>query len=158
MVDYKATAEASFADFKGKSGLDYLNHVITSQHTYPFGELLRMRVIAAGVGTATVECLPDFQFYNPMMRVHGGYLATLVDASLGSAVITKLPAGVGAGTVNLTVNYVKKVDVSTGALTAVAHVLHAGRTMLTAETKVTDVNGKLYVHGQGTFLVYPKGV
>jgi acyl-CoA thioesterase len=36
-------------------------------------------------------------------------------------------------------------------------VLHAGRTMLTAEAKVTDLAGKLYAHGTGTFLVYPNG-
>jgi acyl-coenzyme A thioesterase PaaI-like protein len=28
--------------------------------------------------------------------------------------------------------------------------------MLTAEAKVTDAAGKLYAHGTGTFLVYPK--
>ena len=156
MADYKAAAEAMFADFNSKSGLDYLNGVIAARHTYPFGELLNMRVVAAGIGTATVEGTPDYQFYNPMMRIHGGYLATLVDACLGSAVITKLAAGSGAGTVNLNISYVKKVDVDTGVLRAVATVLHAGRTMLTAEAKITDASGKLYVHGQGTFLVYSK--
>jgi len=156
MIDYKAAAEASFAEFSSKSGLDYLNHMIATKHTFPFGELLNMRVVAASEGMAIVEGRPDYQFYNPMMRVHGGYLATLVDTSLGSAVITKLPAGAGAGTVNLSISYVKKVDVETGLLTATAKVLHAGRTMLTAETKITDASGKLYVHGQGTFLIYPK--
>jgi uncharacterized protein (TIGR00369 family) len=156
MVDYEALAKASFADFNSKSGMDYLNHVIANHHTYPFGELLNMRVVAAADGMAKIESVPDFKFYNPMMRIHGGYLATLVDASLGSAIITKLPAGAGAGTVNLNISYVKKVDVETGLLTATAHVLHTGRTMFTAETKITDAGGKLLVHGQGTFLVYPK--
>ena len=35
-------------------------------------------------------------------------------------------------------------------------VIHAGRTMLTADAKLTDEYGKLYAHGSGTFLVYPK--
>jgi acyl-CoA thioesterase len=34
--------------------------------------------------------------------------------------------------------------------------VHAGRTMFTAEAKVADKAGKLYAHGSGTFLVYPK--
>jgi uncharacterized protein (TIGR00369 family) len=155
-IDYQALAEKSFAEFSSKSGLDYLNHVIATHHTYPFGALLNMRVVAAGDGTSTVEATPDYQFYNPMKRIHGGFLAAVVDSSMGSAVITKLPAGAGAGTVNLSIHYVRKVDVETGVLTAHATVLHTGRTMLTAETKVTDAAGKLYAHGTGTFLVYPK--
>jgi acyl-CoA thioesterase len=155
-IDYQALAEKSFTDFNGKSGLDYLNHVIATHHTYPFGALLNMRVIKAGDGTSTIEATPDYKFYNPMKRIHGGFLAAVVDSSMGSAVITKLPAGAGAGTVNLSIHFVRKVDVDTGVLTASAKVLHSGRTMLTAETKITDAAGKLYVHGTGTFLVYPK--
>jgi uncharacterized protein (TIGR00369 family) len=155
-IDYQALAEKSFAEFSGKSGLDYLNHVIATHHTYPFGALLNMRVVAAGDGASTIEATPDYRFYNPMKRVHGGFLASVVDSSMGSAVITKLPAGSGAGTVNLNINYVRKVDVDTGMLIAVAKVLHSGRTMLTAESKVTDAAGNLYAHGTGTFLVYPK--
>jgi uncharacterized protein (TIGR00369 family) len=56
----------------------------------------------------------------------------------------------------LNVNYVRKIELETGELIATGTVLHAGRTMLTAEAKVTDAAGKLYAHGTGTFLVYPK--
>ncbi len=149
-------AEAAFTRFKTMSGLDYLRDAIVHRHNYPFGEMLKMHVTAAEAGSVVVEAELSYQFYNPMMRVHGGYLATLVDSSLGSAVISTLPAGVGAGTVSLNINYVKKVEVETGKLIARAVVLHAGRTMLTAETKITDIHGKLYVHGSGTFLIYQK--
>jgi acyl-coenzyme A thioesterase PaaI-like protein len=51
---------------------------------------------------------------------------------------------------------VRKVDVDSGRLTARAVTLHAGRSMLTAETKITDQQGRLCVHGSGTFLIYLK--
>ena len=149
-------AEEAFARFKTLTGLEYLREAIARKHNYPFGELMKMHVTEAEDGAVTVEAELSHQFYNPMMRVHGGYLATLVDSSLGSAVITKLPAGSGAGTVSLNIHYVKKVEVETGKLFARATVLHAGRTMLTAQTKITDAQGKLYVHGSGTFLIYLK--
>jgi uncharacterized protein (TIGR00369 family) len=53
------------------------------------------------------------------------------------------------------VNYVRKLVAEVGTLTATGTVIHAGRTMFTAEARVTDAAGKLYAHGSGTFLVYP---
>jgi uncharacterized protein (TIGR00369 family) len=80
----------------------------------------------------------------------------LIDTALGSAVLSKLPKATGVGTVQLSVNFVRKIDIATGLIYATAHVLHAGRTMLTAECKVADQAGVLYAHGTGTFMVYPK--
>jgi uncharacterized protein (TIGR00369 family) len=60
------------------------------------------------------------------------------------------------GTIALNISYVRKIDVATGPLIATATVLHAGRTILTAEAKVEDAAGVLYAHGTGTFMVYPK--
>jgi uncharacterized protein (TIGR00369 family) len=149
-------AESIHRLFESQSGLEYLRMVMAQKLTYPFGELLNMSVEAAGEGWAEVSARLDYQFYNPMMRVHGGYLATLMDAALGSAVISKLPEGHGAGTVDLHVHYVRKVDVACSPLLAKAKVLHAGRSMLTAEAQVFDAQGRLCVHGTGTFLVYQK--
>ena len=89
------------------------------------------------------------------MRMHGGYAATLIDSALGCAVQTRLPAEIAYGTIELKVNYVRKIDAATGRLICTGNVIHAGRTMFTADAKITDGNGKLYAHGSGTFLVYP---
>ncbi len=120
------------------------------------GQTMNLRILEAGEGTALVEGTPSERFYNTMMRVHGGFAATLIDTALGCAVMSKLPVMVGYGTVELKVNFVRRIDVETGPLLARGTVLHAGRTMLTAETKVVDKAGILYAHGSGTFLVYPK--
>jgi uncharacterized protein (TIGR00369 family) len=149
-------AQDIHSEFQSLSGLDFLRAVIANKRSYPFGELLKMKVVGAGEGFAEIEAMPAYEFYNPMMRVHGGYLATLMDAALGSAVISKLQPGTGAGTVNLNISYVRKVDVESGLLHARANVLHSGRTMLTAEAQIHDAAGELCVHGTGTFLVYPK--
>ena len=52
--------------------------------------------------------------------------------------------------------YVRKIVAEVGRLLCTGNVIHAGRTMLTAEAKVADTAGVLYAHGSGTFLVYPK--
>lgn len=139
----------------GQSGLDYLRARIKDWHGSAMAETMNMRLIAVDDGTATFEAFPSPRYYNPQMRVHGGYAATLIDSATGCAVQTKLAAGIGYGTIELKVNYVRKMVAESGRLLCTGTVIHAGRTMLTAEAKITDEHGKLYAHGSGTFLVYP---
>ena len=139
-----------------QSGLDYLRELLKDWHGSAMAETMSMRLIAVEDGSATFEGLPSPKYYNPQMRLHGGYAATLIDSATGCAVQTKLPAGVGYGTIELKVNYVRRIDADVGRLLCTGTVIHAGRTMLTADAKLTDESGKLYAHGSGTFLVYPK--
>ncbi len=138
-----------------QSGLDYLKQRILDWHGSAMAETMSMRLIDVADGTATFEAFPGPKYYNPQMRVHGGYAATLIDSALGCAVQTKLPANTGYGTVELKVNYVRKIDADSGRLVCTGNVIHAGRTMFTAEARITDEKGKLCAHGSGTFLVYP---
>ena len=143
-------------DFERLTGLEYLKRMMAGSFRSPMADATDMRLIAVAEGTATFEAHPSEKFYNPQARVHGGYTATLLDSAMGCAVQTKMPLGVAFGTIELKVNYVRKIDVSTGRLICTGTVLHFGRTLSTAEAKVLDEAGKLYAHGSGTFLVYPK--
>jgi uncharacterized protein (TIGR00369 family) len=137
-----------------ESGLEYLRRLIAEWKQSPMAEAMNMRLIAADHGTATFEAFPSAKYYNPQQRMHGGYVATLLDSALGCAVQTVLPASTGYGTIELKVNYVRKLSAETGRILCHATVLHAGRRMQTAEAKVVDQTGKLYAHGSGSFLVY----
>ena len=154
--EFLKSALAAQKRYAGRTGLETLQAVIKEGALYPYGELLKMKLVGVGDGWADLEAEPSYQFYNPAMRLHGGYLASLMDSCLGSAVVSKLPAGQGLGTVQLSVNYVRKVDVQSGLLHVHATALHSGRTMLTAEGQLKDAKGRLCVHATGTFLVYPK--
>ena len=140
---------------EGLSGLDYLKRRINDWHGSAMAETMSMRLIDVADGSATFEAFPGPKYYNPQMRVHGGYAATLIDSATGCAVQTKLAGGIGYGTIELKVNFVRKIDEAVGRLLCTGTVIHAGRTMLTAEARVLDEKGKLYAHGSGTFLVYP---
>ena len=137
------------------SGLDYLQAQLADWHASAMAETMNMRLIAVSDGEAIFEAIPSPKYYNPQMRMHGGYAATIIDSAMGCAVQTKLPAKIGYGTIELKVNYVRKLDAGIGRLICIGHVIHAGRTMFTADAKLLDDNNKLYAHGSGTFLVYP---
>jgi acyl-CoA thioesterase len=140
---------------KESSGLLYLRKLIAAGDASPMGVMLGMRLVEVSDGEAVVEAVPSPKFYNYQMRMHGGYAATLIDTGLGCAVQTKLDQGVGYGTIELKVNYVRKLVAETGTVRCTGKVIHAGRTMFTAEARIAGLDGKLYAHGSGTFLVYP---
>ena len=139
-----------------QSGLEYLRGLLADWHGSAMANSMGFKLIAVSDGSATFEAYPSPKFYNPQQRLHGGYAATLLDSAMGCAVQTKMPPGVGFGTITLNVNYVGRIDIANGRLLCAAKVLHFGRSMSTAEARVTDGKDKLVAHGSGTFLVYPK--
>lgn len=132
-----------------------LENLVSRLAEAPMLKVMNQRLISVSQAEAVVEVVPAHQFENSMKRMHGGFVATLIDTALGVAVMARLPARTGYGTVDLNIKYVRKVDVESGPLLARARVLHAGRTMFTADCQVEDSHGKLCAHGSGTFLVYP---
>lgn len=120
----------------------------------PLTDLLDMRLVSLGNGSATFEAMPSARFYNPQQRVHGGYAATLLDSTMGCAIFSRIGKNANFGTIELKVNYVRGIFAETGRLTCVGNVIHFGRRIQTAEARITDVAGKLYAHGSGTFMVY----
>ncbi|MFF4951048.1 PaaI family thioesterase [Streptomyces chattanoogensis] len=94
--------------------------------------------------------------YNPMGTVHGGYLTTLLDSALGSAVLSRLPAGTGYTTAQLNVHLIRPVTARTGKLRATGTAVHVGRTLGTAEAQVVGVDdGKVYAHATTTCAIFP---
>ena len=105
-------------------------------------------------GEAVFVGQPSAAHLNPMGGVHGGWYATILDSALGCAVHTKLQAGWGFTTAELSVNIVRAVTLTTGPLRATGRVLHCGRQLATAEGRIEDATGKLYAHGTTTCLVF----
>ncbi|MFD4715999.1 PaaI family thioesterase [Streptomyces sp. NPDC058430] len=120
----------------------------------PIASTLGFRLMDVGPGTAVFEGETGEYLYNPLGSVHGGYLATLLDSALGSAVMSRLPAGTGYTTTQLNVHLVRPVFADTGLLRCEGNALHVGRTVATAEARVVGAaDGKLYAHGTTTCAV-----
>ena len=102
----------SIADaLKNMNGIEVMCNMMTTGDTSPMGELLGIKIVSVEDGRVIMQAMPQMKFYNPLMRIHGGYTATLIDTAMGSAVFTKMQAGQGAGTINLNISYVGKIDV-----------------------------------------------
>ncbi|MER7762766.1 PaaI family thioesterase [Streptomyces sp. NPDC097619] len=142
-------------DLLGMSGLDILQAALKG--TLPAASMtstLGFRLTEVAEGRVVFEGDPGDHLLNPMGTVHGGFLATLLDSALGSAVMTRLPAGTTYTTVQLGVHMIRPVLADTPALSCEGTALHVGRTTATAEARVVGTHdGKLYAHGTTTCVV-----
>ncbi|MFJ7072348.1 PaaI family thioesterase [Streptomyces sp. NPDC098781] len=121
----------------------------------PICGTLGFRLVEVEDGQAVFEGEPGEHLLNPMGTVHGGYMATLLDSALGTAVLTALPAGRAYTTVQLAVNLVRPVLHTTTTLRCTGVAVHVGRTTATAEARIVGAaDGKLYAHGTATCAVF----
>lgn len=103
----------------------------------PFAALLGFRVIRADAEAAVIEADPGPEHVNGGGIVHGGYLGALLDSTTGWAVHARLPAGVAAPHVQLSVQYIRAA-VPGVTLTCRGTCASAGRRICSAEAEITQ--------------------
>ena len=120
----------------------------------PMNVLLGFDLVEVDDGRVVFAATPSERLYNPLGSVHGGFAATLLNSAMGCAVQTRLPAGVGFTTLELSVNLVRGITAATGLVLCTGRAIHVGRRTATAEGRVVaERTGKLLAHGTTTCLV-----
>lgn len=136
------------------TGLEFLQAIQRGElPPPPFAQLIDARIAVAEQGRVVFSFTPAEYHYNPIGVVHGGMAATILDSCMSCCIQTLLPAGVAYTTVELKVNFVRPLLLTTGEVRAEGRVIHQGRTVATAEGRVTDAAGKLYAHGTTTCMI-----
>jgi uncharacterized protein (TIGR00369 family) len=123
------------------------------------GKTLDFYLAEVSDGFASFQGTPGPTHFNPLGGIHGGWYATLLDSALGCSIHTKIPAGRGYTTAELSVNLVRAISPKVKRLRAEGRVIHCGRQIATAEARLVGPDGVLYAHGTTTCLVFdmPKG-
>jgi uncharacterized protein (TIGR00369 family) len=138
----------------GLSGLDYLRAIADGRiPPPPIAVLLGMGITDIQPGRATFSLEVGEHLYNPVGSVHGGVFCTVLDSAMGCAVHSTLDRGQGYTTLELKVNMVKALTVSTPSVLATGQVISAGRRVITASGQLTGHDGTLYAHATTTCLV-----
>ena len=139
----------------GKTGLQQMQAMLKGEIPYAaIAQTLDFLVLSIGDGESVFQGTPGPQHLNPMGSIHGGWFATLLDSALGCAVHTKMPAGRGYTTAELSVNIVKALTPKVQRVRAIGKVIHCGRQLATAEAKLIGPDGTLYAHATTTCLVF----
>jgi uncharacterized protein (TIGR00369 family) len=140
------------------SGLDFLRAIVAGElPAPPVALLLDMSIVEVERGRTVFELEPAEYQFNPIGSVHGGVLATLLDSAMGCAVHSMLPAGSGYTTLELKVNFLRRVTTETGRLRCEGKVIHLGRTVATAEARAVDDQGRPVAHATTTCLLTRPG-
>jgi uncharacterized protein (TIGR00369 family) len=137
------------------AGIDYLQAMVDGElPPPPIAGLMQFDIGSVEPGRVEFTCVPDESAYNPIGAIHGGLLCTLLDSVTGCAVHSTLPQGKGYTSVEIKVNYLKAVRLSSGVLTATGTVVKTGSRVGFAEGVVTDSSGAVVATATSTQLIY----
>jgi uncharacterized protein (TIGR00369 family) len=116
----------------------------------PVFQLLGGRLLESkpGSGLMKVQFEAKPEFANAMGTVQGGILAAMLDQTAGQAIMTTLGENELAPTLEIKVNFIKPGQV--GPLFGEGRVVHRGRSVVFAESKLTDPSGDLLATASAT--------
>ncbi|MCA9577213.1 MAG: PaaI family thioesterase [Polyangiales bacterium] len=139
---------------RAMSGLEFLQELIAHDTDVPIGATLGFRLASVEPGACvfTIDRIEPHLF-NPLGGVHGGWYAAVLDAPLGVALHSTLPAGVGYTTLELKVNLTRAAKVGQADLRAVGRLVHRGRTTAVTDAQILDAEQRVYAHATSTCLI-----
>ena len=141
----------------GRPGIDVLRDIISGVlPPPPIAVLMGFDLVAVEPGTATFALEPAEFHYNPIGSVHGGVFATLLDSAAGCAVQSLLPAELGYTSLDLSVKFLRRLTVDTGAVRCIGTVVHLGRQTALVEARLVDATDRLLATASSSCLLIPR--
>jgi uncharacterized protein (TIGR00369 family) len=140
-----------------------MTHETTAERTGPFWDFVAGRadpppaantlgwsLVAIDPNSGTIEVAFDapVAFTNPLGVVQGGFLAAMLDDTLGPALVATLPPGQFAPTLELKVNFLRPAR--PGRLVGTGRIVHRGGTIAFLEGSLRDAEGQLVATATAT--------
>lgn len=139
-----------------RTGLELMKSLMRGEtHYVPLADILNFCIVELGENHAVLQATPSALFLNPMGSVHGGWIGTILDSAMSSALMVSLPANCGYLTSSLSIRYVKRLTLETARVRA--------RGLLEGKVgRKTKIHGTLYgpdgvvfAEADGDFRVFP---
>ena len=107
----------------------------------------------AEAGTAETSFTVGEEFGNTVGNVQGGFLAAMLDATLGTAIVSTLDPGEVAPTVELKVSYLRPAVI--GRVVGRGRILKRGSRVAFLTGELYDADDRVLATASGTFLLTP---
>ena len=131
----------------------YAESVALLVNRSPYFSLLSMEIKDLQWGICLMEVELGEKHLQPFGNVHGGAIASVVDAAAFWAVFPQVERGKGLTTVEMKLNYLAPVQ--KGKLEVRGRSIKLGRTLALGEASVTNEEGTLVAHGTATMMIVP---
>ena len=119
----------------------------------PYFSLLSMEIKDLQWGVSLLEVGLEEKHLQPFGGVHGGVMASVIDAAAFWAAFPQVENGMGLTTVEIKINYLAPIQ--KGMLIAMGRCIKMGKSIALGETVVKDEGDKLIAHGTATMMVVP---
>jgi uncharacterized protein (TIGR00369 family) len=143
--------ETSMAEFRLNP--KYIEAIFEIVNQCPYFSLLSMKIKELGWGTSILEVELEEKHLQPFGMVHGGVIASVMDAAAFWAVFPRVKDGMGLTTVEIKINFLAPVQ--KGKLIAKGRCIKIGRTLALGEAYINGTEGNLLAHGTATMMIVP---
>ncbi|WP_066152039.1 PaaI family thioesterase [Halalkalibacter krulwichiae] len=117
----------------------------------PFWDYIGMEEVEMSEGYAEIKMIIKPEHTQRRGTVHGGVLATLIDAAVGSAVRTTQTEDQSSATIELKINYIRPAKGD--YLLAKGKLSHRGKKVQVGTAEIFNSEGKMVAMGSATFMV-----
>jgi len=131
----------------------YTEAIATLVNRSPYFSLISMKIKELGWGTSVLEVELEEKHLQPFGYVHGGAIASVIDAATFWAVFPQVKDGMGLTTVEVKANFL--APIKEGKLVVKGRCIKIGRTLALGEAYVNSAEGNLIAHGTTTMMIVP---
>src|SRR5512136_108663 len=132
---------------------EYTKAISTLVNRSPYFSLLSMKIKNLEWGTSALEVRLEEKHLQPFGFVHGGAIASVIDAATFWAVFPQVKNGMGLTTVEIKANFLAPVQ--KGKLVVKGRCMKIGRSVALGEAYVNSAEGNLIAHGTATMMIVP---
>ena len=129
----------------------YVEAVAAIVNRSPYFSLLSMEIKDLQWGTSLLEIQLEEKHLQPFGFVHGGAIASVMDAATFWAVFPQIEKGLGLTTVEIKVNFLAPTQ--KGKLVAKGRCIRLGKTLALGDAEIRNNEGGLVAHGTATMMV-----
>lgn len=126
-------------------------YILSKIGAAPFFKTISMQLEVSDEKGSRLRIKTDTKHNNIWGTIHGGVIASLVDATSGLSIIPLLNDNEMIITAGLQVQYF--VPVNNGDLVGHGRVIHRGKRLAYAEANILDDHGKLIAKGNASFMI-----
>lgn len=114
-------------------------------------ELVGWRFLSFDGQNLKLSFTPQPYCCNPMGMVHGGFVANLLDETMGSTIFAATSGKQIGATITATIEYIRPAML--GTLEATGRVRHFGKSIAFVEGELRDVTGQLLAKSSASFKI-----